>query len=265
MNLIASPAPGLAQLPPLPIYRFSVDQYPRLIAAGILGDEDPVELLEGLIVLKGSSTLAPAITVLPDPTGNGNSCPPLPIRRFTVDEYHRMVRAGILAEDDPVELLEGWLVLKMPRNPPHDSALYRTAKRISERLPAEWLCRSQLALTADVSEPEPDVAVVRGPEERYDREHPRPRDTALVVEVADTTLLRDRTLKAALYARVGIPVYWIVNIADAWVEVYTDPTGPDPSPQYRQRRDYGRDEMLPLVLDGQEVGQLAAGGCLPAP
>src|SRR5438270_13772 len=136
---IVVPFPGQrTPLPPLPIYRFSVDQYHRLRDAGILGNEDPVELLEGLIVVKGDSTLAPSIRVLPD-----------------------------------------------------------------------------------------------------------------------------RTLKAALYARVGIPVYWIVNVSEGRLEVYTDPTGPDPAPQYRQRQDFGPEATVPLLLNGQEVGRIAVRDLLP--
>src|SRR5437660_12606554 len=104
VNVLASPAPDLARLPPLPLYRFSVDQYHRMIAAGILGDEDPVELLEGLIVVKSDRTTAPLFSI----RCQGNGSLPLPIYRFSVDQYQRLIDTGILGADDRVELLAGW-------------------------------------------------------------------------------------------------------------------------------------------------------------
>src|SRR4051794_27125691 len=93
MTAVASPLGEKSQLPPLAIYRFTVEQYHRLVNIGVLAANDPVELLEGLIVIKGGSTLAPAIRVSPSVFVAISS--PLPVRRFTVAEYHRMIRAGI--------------------------------------------------------------------------------------------------------------------------------------------------------------------------
>lgn len=189
--------------------------------------------------------------------------PPEPVRRLTVDEYHQMIRAGILKEDDPFELLEGWLVPKMTPNPPHDLALVLAEDEIARRLPPAWFRRGQSAVTTADSEPEPDIAVVRGPKRLYAQHHPGPQDMALVVEVADSSLPRDRTTKCRLYARAGIPVYWIVNLPDTQVEVYTDPTGPDLNPCYRQRRDFSGAEEVPLVLDGREIGRIPVRDLLP--
>ena len=190
--------------------------------------------------------------------------PPEPVRRFTVDEYHRMLRAGILKEDDPVELLEGWIVPKMSRNPAHDTALALVQAALSAVLPSAWICRGQSAVTTTDSEPEPDVAVVRGPIRRYATSHPSPADAGLVVEIADSTLTRDRTLKARLYARAAVPLYWIVNIPDRQVEVYTDPTGVDAAdPAYRQRHDYAAGAAVPLVLEGRVIATLAVAEMLP--
>ena len=89
--------------------------------------------------------------------------PPVPVRRFTVDEYHQMIRAGILGEDDNVELLEGWIVPKMPRNPAHDALIAWVHNRVlAPRLREGWYCRGQSAITTPDSEPEPDLAVIRG-------------------------------------------------------------------------------------------------------
>jgi len=245
-----------ARLPPWPLYHFSADQFRRMTAAGVLDGEEAVELREGLIVLKSDSNQLPALAASP-PTGNGMQVPPSLLRRFTVDEYDRMVQAGVLSEDDPVELLEGWVVQKMPRNPPHDAVLYRSHKEVSRRLPGEWICRGQSGTVTGDSKPEPDLAVVRGPEERYYERHPAPEDIGAAVEVADSTLEGDRDYKGAIYARANIPVYWIINIPEAKVEVYTNPSGPGPSSSYRQRRDFGIADTVPLVLDGREVAQIA--------
>jgi Uma2 family endonuclease len=263
MSLVASPPVQRVDLPPLPIYRFSVDQYHRMIDEGILGEGDAVELLEGLVVLKGNSSWAPAIRIAPGPNGKSMKSPPLPVRRFTVDEYHRMIDAGILTEDDPVELLEGWLVLKMPRKPAHDVVIYLLTKILMRVLPRRWHCRGQSGVTTDTSEPEPDVAVVRGEGRDYLDHHPRPRETVLAIEVSDTTLRTDRKLKGAMYGRAGIPVYWIVNIPDRQIEVYTGPTGGDPEPGFTDRHDYHSRDKIPLILDGKKIAEIRVKDILP--
>jgi len=194
--------------------------------------------------------------------GGLEDCPPLPIHRFTVSKYHRMIESGVLGENDPVELLEGWIVPKMPHNPAHDTTMSFVNNALDVVLPVDWMLRIQCAVTTADSEPEPDVAVVRGPAQRYLRAHPRPRDIGLVVKVAESSLLIDRNVKAHLYARARLPVYWIVNLLESKVEVYTQPKG-GRSPAYLQRRDYGKQESIPVILDGRKVGQVAARDLLP--
>ena len=190
--------------------------------------------------------------------------PPLPVRRFTVDEYHRMIQAGILGEDDDVELLEGWIVPKMSKNPPHDTMISIIMMDVlTPRLPGGWHCRGQSAATTADSEPEPDIAVVRGPKRDYLVRHPGPSDLAMVVEVADSSLPRDRLEKVRIYARAAVPVYWIINLVDGQVEVYTDPTGPDAGPVYRTRHDYRPGDMVPFVVDGRELGPIPVQELLP--
>src|SRR5262249_47133779 len=92
---------------------------------------------------------------------------PYPVWRFSVRGYHGMIQAGILTEDDQVELLEGWIVPKMPHKPPHDGTIQLANKRIGRRLPPGWDIRVQSAVTTSDSEPEPDLAVVRGDESTY--------------------------------------------------------------------------------------------------
>ncbi len=187
---------------------------------------------------------------------------PFPSRRFTVDEYRRMGETGVLTEDDRVELLEGLVVTKMIHNPPHDSSVHLTDDALRQRLPAGWHTRIQSSVTTDDSEPEPDVAVVRGSARDYSARHPGPHDIGLVIEVADASLRSDRN-KRRLYARARIICYWIVNLVDLQVEVYSDPSGPHESPRYREEAIYRADQSLPLVLDGKEIGQIPVRDLLP--
>jgi Uma2 family endonuclease len=185
------------------------------------------------------------------------------IWRFSVDQYHAMIRAGILTEDDPVELLEGWLVTKMPKNPHHRVATRLIRQALESILPPGWYVDTQEPLTTIDSEPEPDVMVVRGEPRHYLDRHPGPQDVALVVEVADSTLQRDRSLKKRLYAAAEIPVYWIVNLLESQIEVYTNPSGPGEQPDYHQQQNYGPADVVPMVIEGRELGCLAVQDLLP--
>jgi Uma2 family endonuclease len=190
--------------------------------------------------------------------------PPVPVRRFTVAEYHRLIQIGVLGEDDDVELLEGWIVPKMGRNPPHDAVIsIIMIDVLAPRLSRGWFCRGQSAVTTPNSEPEPDIAVVRGATRDYLTRHPGPADMALVVEVSESSLLTDRSLKGSVYAAASVPVYWIVNLLDRQIEVYTDPTGPAIAPCYRTRWDYRAGDLVPLTIDGSDIGSIPAQDLLP--
>jgi Uma2 family endonuclease len=189
--------------------------------------------------------------------------PDVPIYRLSVEQYHAMAEAGILTEDDPVELIEGWLVQKMTKHPPHTLATRRTRRALERLAPTGWIVDTQAPVTTADSEPEPDVAVFRGDDADYADRNPGPTDVALVVEVADTSLRTDQGNKKRLYARADIPIYWIVNLVERQIEVYTDPTGPAEKPDYSQRRDYGPADTIPLVLDSIEVGSLKVVDFLP--
>jgi Uma2 family endonuclease len=196
--------------------------------------------------------------------GGLKEMPPEPVRRFSVKEYHRMIDSGILTDEDRVELLEGWIVPKMPRNPPHDGMITLIHNRVlAPLLPQGWFCRGQSAVTTADSEPEPDLAVIRGDERNYLKRHPGPKDMALVIEVADTSIRRDRVIKARLYARAGIPIYWIINLPGGRVEVHTEPSGPSDSPAYKQRHNFGRTRTVPLVLNGALVAEIPVRELLP--
>jgi Uma2 family endonuclease len=184
-------------------------------------------------------------------------------RRFTVAEYHRLIELGVLTEDDNLELIEGYLVLKMSRKPPHDGTLHRLIKRLTRHLPAGWDLRIQSAITLTDSEPEPDLAIVREDADGYLTRHPSASDAGLVIEVADSTLAGDRADKGRVYARAGIPCYWIANLVDGQIEEYTSPSGPTALPAYAQRKDYRPGDDIPLVLGGQQVATLPVRDLLP--
>lgn len=189
--------------------------------------------------------------------------PPCPVRKFTVAEYHQMMQAGILTENDSVELIEGWIVPKRPHNPPHDATIDQARELLQASLPAGWRVRIQSAITTAESEPEPDIVVTPGPASRYATRHPEPHEIALVAEVADSSLSFDRGDKCLAYARAAIVCYWIINLVHRQVEVYTDPTGPAANPTYRQRTDCGPADSVPLVITGQQVGLIPVANLLP--
>ncbi|HEX8437465.1 Uma2 family endonuclease [Archangium sp.] len=151
--------------------------------------------------------------------------PPAPedgIRRFRVEEYYRMARAGVFADDERVELLEGRIHRMTPQGARHMRAISRLNRHIVPLLGEELILRVQGPLTlSEDSEPEPDLAVVRTADEASDERHPS--TALLVIEVSEDSLPKDRSVKAQLYARAGIPEYWIVNLRRQSVEVYTSP------------------------------------------
>lgn len=197
------------------------------------------------------------------PTQGQAAMPGELIFKLSIDQYHQMIHAGILTDDDPIELLDGWLVYKMPKNRQHIIATRHARDLIEQSIPPGWYVDSQEPITMEESEPEPDVCVIRGALDDYPDHHPRPTDIALLVEVADTTLDRDRGFKKRLYAQAGIPIYWIVNLQDLQVEIYTQPSGPGRLPDYHQRQDYVLTQSVPLVIDSQEVGRLPVQDLLP--
>jgi Uma2 family endonuclease len=183
------------------------------------------------------------------------------LKRFTVAEYERLIADGTL-DGEPVELLDGWIVEKMPHNAPHDSAIFRLQRRLMRLLGDDVLVRAQSSATLDISVPEPDLSVVPGPEDRYDRDRPRPHDLLMVVEVAESSLAQDQGYKVRLYARNKVPVYWIVNLRDRRVEVYTGPRG-GRNPTYRDRTDYAPGQTVPVVVAGKTVGRIPVNEILP--
>jgi Uma2 family endonuclease len=173
-------------------------------------------------------------------------------RRITVDEYHRMIAAGILGEDERVQLISGTLVAMTPQGGPHARVIQRLNRLLVRAVGDDLVVRPQLPLTlVDDSEPEPDLAVVRAGDAESRERHPR--TALLVVEVAGESLPLDRQAKAVLYARAGIPEYWIVNLAESTVEVRREP---DPaSGSYRTKAvARGGDTLVAASVPGLSIG-----------
>lgn len=145
-------------------------------------------------------------------------------RRWSRDEYYRAYEIGLFGPTEKLELIRGEIKVKMPQRPRHFSGVRRLERTLSQFEAPAFHLRSQgpISLLND-SEPEPDIVVARGTLETFETHHPTADEVILVVEVSDTTLLYDRTDKAALYAEAGIPEYWILNGAGGYLEVRRDP------------------------------------------
>lgn len=154
---------------------------------------------------------------------------PLTVRRWKRAEYERLVDLGVF-DREPVELIGGQLLVAEPQNTYHAVAIAKLDDALRVALPRGWIVRAQLPIALDdESMPEPDLAVVRGTHDDYLGSHPR--QPALVVEVADSSLHFDRRDKASLYARGAVPDYWIVDLVHRVIEVCRDPQ-PDASAPY---------------------------------
>jgi Uma2 family endonuclease len=166
--------------------------------------------------------------------------------RFTTTDYFQMVAAGILTEDDRVELLGGQIVEMSPSNPPHAGTVDRCIRVFSRAVGDRALIRNQNPLDLEPYDaPEPDVALVRPRADEYTTSHPTAAAVLLVVEVSDSTLTTDRLVKRPLYAAAGLPEVWILNLQDDRLEVGREPRGD----QYAAVRVYGpRERVAPLAF-----------------
>jgi Uma2 family endonuclease len=168
------------------------------------------------------------------------------LHRWTRSEYHRMVATGVFPPEARLELLDGEIVEMSAQKGPHASAVDLVEEALRVGFGKGFYVRGQKPLRLDdYSEPEPDIALVEGSIRDYADHHPTA--AILVVEVADTTLAYDRLNKAAVYARTGIPEYWILNLRDRCLEVYRRPA----AGAYSERI---------LLIEGETVSPLADPG-----
>ena len=186
---------------------------------------------------------------LQDPQLDLGELPPFPVRRWTLAEYHALIDQGMF-DDERVELLEGWIVPKMTRNPLHEATITIVDGALRFLLPLDTLMRIQSAVTIGNSEPEPDLAIVQGLAQDYLHHHPTAGEIHLLVEVADSSLRKDRR-KAAIYAAAEVPVYWIINLTERQVEVFESPHPQGRS--YEEARVLHPGETLVLKLGEHEI------------
>jgi Uma2 family endonuclease len=184
---------------------------------------------------------------------------------LSVEQYHQLQSAEVLPEGLPIELIDGLLVRKdrsskenkgTNHSPRHAGSVARIQRYLDQRMLAyDGHARCQLPVTlTDDSEPEPDVALVAGPPGAYETRHPGPADILAAVEVADSSLAFDRSVKQRLYATARIPTYLIVNLIDRQIEVYEAPDAT--RGRYAQRTDFKPGETAQLPLRGSEPIEL---------
>jgi Uma2 family endonuclease len=162
-------------------------------------------------------------------------------RRFNVTEYYRMAEAGVLKPDDRVELIEGEIIKMSPIGGPHAACVERLDDLLAGVVEPSLMVRMQNPITLDdFSEPIPDIAIVRARRDYYATRHPAPAEVFLIIEVADTTVLTDRNIKIPLYARIGIPESWLINLPKQMIEVYFDLY----EGKYRKRSTFKRGESV---------------------
>jgi Uma2 family endonuclease len=185
---------------------------------------------------------------------------------LTVEKYEAMVASGVFTKQDRFVLIEGQLVEKMTNNPPHTVVTMLCAGAIHRALPPGWHAREEkpVRIPGRSSEPEPDVAVARGEPRDWFKQHPGPGDIAQVVEVADSSVAEDRAL-VPTYGGGDIPYYWLLNIPDRQVELYSGPSGANPPFGYRHCEVLKPGQEVPLVIDGREVARIAVDDLLPPP
>lgn len=177
-------------------------------------------------------------------------------RRWKRVEYDQLIEGGFFRPDDPIELLGGQLVVAEPQGSRHFAAIRAAEEALRAAFGPGWEIRSQGPLALDEeSEPEPDLAVVPGSFRDYQTGHPS--YPVLVVEVSESSLALDREHKGSLYARAGLPDYWVVNLPDRVLEVYRDAEPDVASPfgwHYRSVGVLGSTASVsPLALPGGRI------------
>jgi Uma2 family endonuclease len=173
--------------------------------------------------------------------------------RFHVEEYERLAGLGVL-NDPRVELLDGLLMRKMTKRPEHSTKAERLRRLLERLIPMGWHLRKEEPVRLpDFNEPEPDIAAVRGDLDVYESRHPGAADVILIAEVSGSSLGVDRGIKLRAYAQAGIPIYWIVNLIDGQIEVYTHPAGDG----YGRSETFKIGEAVPLIVEGREIGRIA--------
>jgi Uma2 family endonuclease len=234
------------QVPGYPTaHRVGIDRYHKMIDAGILDSDDKCEMLEGFIYSKRKYVDRASGECMPEFYGVG------------IDRYHQLIDLNFFDTHHHVECIEGLMVDLMPQGRDHVYTLECLSRMLMTRLPETIAVRIQFPIRIGESEPEPDV-VLATPRTNEDRDHPTVEQIHVMIEVSESSLIWDRSGKRSMYASAGIREYWIVNLVDHQVEVYTDPIGS----LYRTTTTYTLADSVPLVVAGQAYASLPVKGMM---
>jgi len=187
--------------------------------------------------------------------------------RITVAEYHHALEAGVFGPEPRVELLEGLVVEKMSKNPPHILATDLIQYLMNRILPAGYFISmgNPVTIEARDGEPEPDASILRGQLRDYTGRTRTPTDMVLVIEVADSSYSYDRYQKSSTYAAAGIPIYWILDLNRRRLEVFTNPVSENAETPayYAQTQIHASEDEVRMILDGREVARFIVAEILP--
>jgi Uma2 family endonuclease len=214
------------------------------------------------------TTVIPPATALPEaaPVPPEAGLPEGMPYRLTAADYFKMVDADIIPPHRRVGLWKGQLYEKMSKKLPHSGASSLVIMALARTLPEGWcIWPENPVLIDDFTAPLPDVSVVRGTANVYTSRAsvPKADEIGLVVELADTSLRKDLTVSLPIYARAGLPVYWVVNLVARRVEVYSQPVVEGEAARYSVSETFEPGKDVPLVLDGHEVARVPARDLLP--
>ncbi len=253
----------------------TTDQYHRMLESGILIEGAPIELIDGILMRKDRRDTPPQERAEQAANNGQRVWKPLTTHvlqhvvegcaetePITVAMYHAMIELGVIAEGTPVELIDGCLLHKDQRDSQEDpmgqgsvhmsvvTELHIELNDLVRPLNCHGRSQGPITLGTDI-EPEPDVAIVRGATRDYRDGHPGAQDVLLVVEVSASSLKFDQRTKAEVYASAGISTYWIVNLQERRVEVYTQPD--DATAAYSVREDFKPGQTITFDVDGQTL------------
>ena len=183
--------------------------------------------------------------------------------RFTARQFWKMIDLGLFQDDSHVQLIRGQ-VFCMTKHEPHSFTVRRAAKLLATFLPEGFYARKEETMRHDVrSVLEPDVAVVPGSEDVFQPEAPRTSEAVLILEICASSRTVDYRDKVRLYASAGVPVYWVVDVDRRRIDVFPQPEGSGREAAYARHDVYPEGSPAPVVIDGNEVGRIAAKDVLP--
>lgn len=170
------------------------------------------------------------------------------LAKWSVEDYHQMIDAGILC-DRQVELLAGEIVEMSPESPLHYNKTKRGVEYLATLLTGKADIRFNGPISLSASEPEPDIAIVRPPESRYDHHHPYAEDIFWLIEVAKSSLKKDLELKLSIYAQAQIQEYWVLDLSQQQLIVFRNPE----NNTYLSQQIIHQGMIIPLAFPDMEI------------